>query len=142
MARIAGVNIPQNKLVHVGYSDIEKKRVDYKIDQIYDEERIKSPEHEIIGSVIQYGNNMENNSSYRLRLYLSDKDLPKISIVTPTRNRKDLFQIWIDNYKRIDYPSNKIEFIIVDDGEENLKDILPKDKIFDDITSRHVNAYY
>jgi hypothetical protein len=112
----------------VGYSDIEKKRVDYKIDQIYDEERIKSPEHEIIGSVIQYGNNMENNSSYRLRLYLSDKDLPKISIVTPTRNRKDLFQIWIDNYKRIDYPSNKIEFIIVDDGEENLKDILPKDK--------------
>jgi GR25 family glycosyltransferase involved in LPS biosynthesis len=111
----------------IGYSDIEKKKVDYAIDKIYDKEKIKFPEHQIIDSVVEYENNVEKNSSYRLKLFYPEKDLPKISIVTPTRNRKNLFKIWLDNYHRIDYPSNKMEFVIVDDGIENLRDILPID---------------
>lgn len=56
-----------------------------------------------------------------------DDDLPRVSIITPTYNRKYLFNLAIRNFEKTDYPSNKIEWIIVDDSEEeNLQDILPK----------------
>ena len=70
---------------------------------------------------------IEDNGNYRLKLTYPDSDLPLISIVTPTRNRKSIFNIWISNYNRINYPQNKIEFVIIDDGSENLSNILPKD---------------
>jgi len=113
----------------IGYSDIENRIVNYNIDSIHDTEKIKFPEHEIIDTVIKNtNNNLENHSSFRLKLHYPEKDLPHISIITPTRNRLKLFKIWIDNYNRIDYPFHKMEFIIVDDGIESLTDILPKDK--------------
>ena len=56
-----------------------------------------------------------------------DDDLPTVSIITPTYNRKYLFNLAIRNFEKTDYPEDKIEWIIVDDSEEeNLSDILPK----------------
>ena len=56
-----------------------------------------------------------------------DDDLPNVSIITPTYNRKYLFDLSIRNFTHTDYPSDKIEWIIIDDSEkENLEDILPK----------------
>ena len=60
----------------------------------------------------------------------SDKvELPYISLVTITYNRKSLFKLPIRNYLDTTYPKNKIEWIIVDDSTdyETLSDILPKD---------------
>ena len=55
-----------------------------------------------------------------------DDDLPSVSVITPTFNRKYLFDLAIRNFTNTDYPTNKIEWIIVDDSEEeNLQDILP-----------------
>ena len=52
--------------------------------------------------------------------------LPKISIVTITRNRSHLFDLAIKNWKNFNYPKELMEWIIVDDGHENLN--IPDDK--------------
>ena len=58
-----------------------------------------------------------------------DEDFPSVSVITPTYNRKYLFDLSIRNFTHTDYPTDKIEWIIIDDSEEeNLKDILPKSK--------------
>lgn len=57
----------------------------------------------------------------------TDDELPFVSIVTPTFNRKKLFPIAIRNWKNTIYPPEKLEWIIMDDGQEDLIDILPED---------------
>ena len=58
-----------------------------------------------------------------------DEELPTVSVITPTCNRKYLFDLAIRNFTNTDYPTNKIEWIIVDDSEEeNLQNILPEIK--------------
>ena len=53
--------------------------------------------------------------------------LPTISILTPTYNRRHTFKLAIKNFYEIDYPQLKIEWIIVDDGTDSIKDMLPKE---------------
>jgi glycosyltransferase involved in cell wall biosynthesis len=53
--------------------------------------------------------------------------LPTISILTPTYNRRNTFKLAIRNFYEIDYPQLKIEWIIVDDGTDSIKDMLPKE---------------
>ena len=53
--------------------------------------------------------------------------LPTISILTPTFNRRHTFKLAIKNFYEIDYPQLKIEWIIVDDGINPIKDMLPND---------------
>jgi hypothetical protein len=55
-----------------------------------------------------------------------DEELPTVSVITPTFNRKYLFDLAIRNFTNTDYPTSKIEWIIVDDSEtENLQEVLP-----------------
>ena len=73
--------------------------------------------------------------------YADDENLPKISVVTLTHNRKHMFKLAVYNYNTSDYPSDKIEWIIVDDSLEptvgeivkkikgELIDILKKEKV-------------
>lgn len=58
---------------------------------------------------------------------IKDDDLPKVSIITPTKNRKIFFELAITNFNNYIYPKEKLEWIIVDNGNEDLEDILPKD---------------
>ena len=55
------------------------------------------------------------------------EDLPYISIVTPTYNRKKLFKMAIYNYKNIYYPKEKFEWVIVDDSDngQEVEKLLP-----------------
>ena len=55
-----------------------------------------------------------------------DEDLPFVSIITPTRNRKNFFKLAVRNFLKTDYPEEKIEWIIIDDGEEEIENMLPK----------------
>ena len=65
------------------------------------------------------------NNYYTLKMpIIDDSELPNISIITPTGNRRKLFSIAINNYYNLIYPRNKIEWVIVDDGDEDLTDIL------------------
>lgn len=57
------------------------------------------------------------------------KKYPMISIITITYNRKSYFKLPIRNYINSTYPKDRMEWIIVDDSEdEDLSDILPNDK--------------
>jgi len=69
-----------------------------------------------------------DNTNGTLKLdKFSYNDLPYVSIVTITRNRKQLFEIPIANFQNFEYPKDKLEWIIVDDGNDNLSEVIPKD---------------
>lgn len=56
------------------------------------------------------------------------KNLPNISVVTITYNRRKLFKLAILNFLQTVYPRDKLEWIIVDDGKEEIKDLIPDDE--------------
>ena len=69
------------------------------------------------------------DGNYKLKIpQINDDELPNISIITPTGNRRNLFSIAIRNYQSFIYPKNKMEWIILDDGNESISDLIPKDK--------------
>ena len=71
----------------------------------------------------KYKNQKKINPKYEI----FNEDLPKISIITPTYNRAKFIKLMIRNYEKIDYPSNKFEWIIVDDSDkDNIENLLPK----------------
>jgi hypothetical protein len=97
---------PMICLQESGYSDIEGREVDYSFMQqtlrgLRQAESRVSPE----------------DGSYTLLLpEIPTEDLPMVSIVTPTKNRYDLFPMAIRNFVYFDYPKEKLEWIIVDDS--------------------------
>lgn len=54
-------------------------------------------------------------------------DLPTITIITPTANRRRFFKLSLLNFYNIQYDKKKIEWIIVEDGDESIEDLIPKD---------------
>jgi len=60
--------------------------------------------------------------------YLLDEELPNISVCIPTYNRSKFFKLILLNYEQTNYPQDKIEWIILDDGNKNNEHLIPKDK--------------
>ena len=58
---------------------------------------------------------------------IQNVELPKVSICTPTYNRRWLFPLAIRNFLRFNYPQELIEWVIIDDGTDGLEDIIPRD---------------
>ncbi len=50
--------------------------------------------------------------------------LPRVSICTPTFNRRPFFKGLIDSILAQNYPKDKIEWIIVDDGTDKIEDLV------------------
>ena len=121
---------PMRVIQREGYSDIEKKEVNYDFmeDTLYG---FKKPEHTI------------SDNSYCLKLpEIEPQDLPPITVITPTYNRRDLFYIALKNMSDTSYPKEKIHWIIVDDTDDPLQDVsdlLPKSKNINHIklTDKH-----
>lgn len=69
------------------------------------------------------------NGSFLNLPNIPDDNLPTVTIVTPTYNRHDNFEIAIRNYKSYNYPRDKLFWIILDDSpNDSLKSQLPIDK--------------
>ena len=99
-----------------GYSDIEGQKVNYDFMQSTLHGFMK-PDHEKV------------DGNYILKLPdISNDDLPYISIVTPTYERKKLIHMAIRNFQDFIYPKHKMEWIILDDSKESIEEILPRDK--------------
>jgi len=49
-----------------------------------------------------------------------DNPYPQVSILTPTYNRKKFLPLMLNNIENFDYPKEKIEWCILDDGSEKL----------------------
>ena len=106
-----------------GFSDIENRMVDYSF-MTQTLKGLRVPE----SSVNQDGN-------YVLRLpEIPFENLPYVSIITPTYNRKTLFAMAMYNVFGFYYPPEKIEWVIVEDITDNMtendtvKSILPDDR--------------
>lgn len=65
-----------------------------------------------------------------------DKNFPFVSVVTPTYNRKRFIPYLIQMYENQDYRKDRMEWIILDDGQEKVKDL------FDQASKRLPNIRY
>ena len=54
---------------------------------------------------------------------------PFVSIVTPTFNRRPFIQSMFECYKHQTYPKERMEWIIIDDGTDKIKDLIEKSDI-------------
>ena len=57
------------------------------------------------------------------------KELPFVSICTPTFNRRPFIPIMFECFRNQTYPKNRMEWIIVDDGTDNIKDLIDEANI-------------
>jgi GR25 family glycosyltransferase involved in LPS biosynthesis len=105
---------PMVIIQQAGFSDIENCEVNYDFMQ-KTLDGLRTPEHTV-----------GPNKEYILKLpNLSDEQLPKVSIITPTRNRVHLFSIPLRNYALFNYPAEKMEWIIVEDGKDDVSSMIP-----------------
>lgn len=111
---------PMRVIQRDGYSDIEKGKINY--DFMEDTLRgFKTPDYE---------KTLGGNTALKMD-FVPPELLPKVSIITPTYNRRKLFPIAIRNFQLFEYPPEKLEWIIIDDSSDSdlsVEDILPKDK--------------
>jgi hypothetical protein len=105
---------PMIVIQEAGYSDIEGREVNYDFMQ-QTLRGLRTPEHSV-----------GPNKEYILKLpNYNDEELPKITLITPTRNRAHLFSIPLRNYVLFNYPSEKLEWIIVEDGNDDVSSMIP-----------------
>jgi glycosyltransferase involved in cell wall biosynthesis len=79
--------------------------------------------------------NRRNQSIQRLRKRMFE-GRPKVTVVTPTYNRRQFIPQLIKYYKYQTYPLDKIEFIIIDDGDDPVKDLI--DELCDGLNIRYI----
>ena len=83
---------------------------------------------------------MGKNKKKRAKSNAGSMDLPNVSICTPTFNRRPFFEGLLKCVQAQDYPHNKIEWIIIDDGTDKVEDIFQDEKtksMLEDITVRY-----
>ena len=56
--------------------------------------------------------------------FISEKLLPKVSVCTPTFNRRPFIPIMIECFNNQTYPKDKIEWIIIDDGTDKIEELV------------------
>jgi len=56
-------------------------------------------------------------------------DLPLVSVCTPTFNRRPFIPIMFECFRNQTYPKSRIEWIIVDDGTDKIKDLIETSNI-------------
>ena len=106
---------PMRVIQEEGFSDIEGQKVNYDFMQTTLHGFMK-PENEKI------------NGDYILKLpNYDEEELPYVSIVTPTYERRKLIYMAIRNFNDFNYPKHKLEWIILDDSKDSMEDIIPKD---------------
>lgn len=58
-----------------------------------------------------------------------NKKFPFVSVCTPTYNRRPFIEIMFQLFRNQTYPKNRIEWIIVDDGTDKIRDLVEKSGI-------------
>ena len=68
-------------------------------------------------------------------------ELPKVSIVTLVHNRKHMFKLATYNFNTIDYPKDKLEWVIYDTSNENenVRGFLPKDDKMKELNIKYIH---
>ena len=83
-----------------------------------------------------------NNGTFLNLPLIPDELLPSVTIVTPTYNRHEYFEIAIRNYKNFNYPRDKLSWIIYDDSPNDLlRSQIPDDKTIKYIYNNENKCY-
>ena len=69
---------------------------------------------------------MSNNLKQKLA---AKANLPMVSVCTPTFNRRPFIPIMFECFRNQTYPKSRIEWIIVDDGTDKIKDLVESSNI-------------
>ena len=76
-------------------------------------------------SSMPQNNNNNNSVKERLQKKVSFKsDKPRVSVCTPTFNRRPFIQMMFKCFLHQDYPKELIEWIIIDDGSDPIEDLI------------------
>ena len=91
--------------------------------------RYQKESEDLFLSVIKTYVIQARNSKKTIRHTLTTDELPSVSIITSTYNRKRIFPLAIYNYNTLNYPRDKLEWIIIDDSEKEqcVEDQLPSE---------------
>ena len=68
--------------------------------------------------------------------------IPFVSICTPTFNRRPFFQGLIACLKNQDYDRNHMEWVVVDDGTDSVKDIILSEETKEALSPMKIKYYY
>ena len=69
-------------------------------------------------------NNNNNNNNLTTTTKKDKRELPMVSICTPTFNRRPFWEFAIKCFNHQDYPKDKMEWIIIDDGTDKIEDLV------------------
>ncbi len=58
---------------------------------------------------------------------IKDEDLPYVSVITPTRNRRFIFELAVYQFQNFMYPKEKLEWVVLDNGTDKIRDMIPDD---------------
>ena len=67
-------------------------------------------------------NKNKNKNKNKLKTNISQ--LPFVSLCTPTFNRRPFISSMIDCFNHQDYPKDRMEWIIIDDGTDKIEDLV------------------
>lgn len=85
-------------------------------------ETIKNVFRDIFEEAVKIGKEYKKIKDQELtdvKEMIKDINLPYISIITPTYNRPHMFRMALYNFIKFEYPREKIQWVIVDDGDED-----------------------
>ena len=90
-----------------------------------------------MNSIIKHVRSMSKKDDKKI----SDSDLPNVSIVTLVHNRIKYFKLAVYNYQTIDYPKDKIEWIIYDTSceEEMVEKQLPNEQTREKMNIKYIH---
>lgn len=66
----------------------------------------------------------KNNKNKKQKKIIKHDSLPFVSVCTPTFNRRPFIQMMIHCFDSQTYPKDKMEWIIVDDGDDKIEDLV------------------
>ena len=71
----------------------------------------------------------KNQSNNKPKSLINGKYYPLVSVCTPTFNRRPFINTMFECFKNQTYPKSRLEWIIVDDGTDKIKDLIESSNI-------------
>lgn len=112
----------------------QKKKEDEDIDKL-------------LNQAIKENQSVKNNNTNKVlkkKIKIDKKynNYPNVSICTPTFNRRPFFEGLIQCIKSQDYPRYKMEWIVVDDGTDCVRDIMEDEALIEALEPMKIRYFY
>ena len=91
-------------------------------------------------TISQVSNTIPNKK--KIKIDKKYNNCPNVSICTPTFNRRPFFEGLLQCIKSQDYPRYKMEWIIVDDGTDCVRDILEDKELVQSLEPMKIRYFY